>query len=110
MPLSSASSIGSTLIWDDTGLTTAVAIVNPSSVDTIVAVTVKDTTGALIGTANVTLAAKSKTAIALSTLPGLSGMAGKRGSADFAVTTGNVSVLGLRFGGIAFTSIPTTER
>ena len=60
MPLSNASSIGSTLIWDDTGLVTAVAIVNPSAVDTTVAVSIKDTTGALIGTTAVNLAAKNK--------------------------------------------------
>jgi hypothetical protein len=39
------------------------------------------------------LAAKSKTAIALRDLPGLGGMAGKRGSADFTVAFGNVAVL-----------------
>jgi hypothetical protein len=56
------------------------------------------------------LAAKSKTAIALRDLPGLGAMAGKRGSADFTVAFGNVAVLGLRFGGAAFTSIPTADR
>jgi hypothetical protein len=38
------------------------------------------------------------------------GMAGKPGSADFTVPAGVVAVLGLRFGGAAFTSIPTTSR
>jgi hypothetical protein len=37
-------------------------------------------------------------------------MAGKRGSADFTVTTGTVAVLGLRFNGAAFTSIPATQK
>lgn len=56
------------------------------------------------------LTAKSKTAAELRTLPGLSGMPGRRGSADFTADTGSVAVLGLRFGGAAFTSIPTADR
>ncbi|MGC4050103.1 MAG: hypothetical protein QM757_12025 [Paludibaculum sp.] len=40
-------------------------------------------------------------------LPGLNGMVGKRGLAKFSVPAGGLSVLGLRFGGEAFTSIPT---
>ncbi|MGA3028620.1 MAG: hypothetical protein ABSF98_28070, partial [Bryobacteraceae bacterium] len=42
------------------------------------------------------------------TLPGLSGMVGQRGSAQFSVSEGSVAVLGLRFDGPALTSIPTT--
>jgi len=37
-------------------------------------------------------------------------MIGNRGSAEFTVTSGNVAVLGLRFIGSAFTSIPTADR
>ena len=40
--------------------------------------------------------------------PGLSGISGNRGSARFNVSTGAVAVRGLRFGGSAFTSIPTS--
>jgi hypothetical protein len=110
VPLSSASSTRSTLIWDETNVTTAVAIVNPSAVAATVAVTVWDDNGNLVGTSFVNLSASNKTAIYLGTLPGLSGMAGKRGSAQFTVSTGNVAVLGLRFDGPAFTSIPTTQQ
>ena len=35
-----------------------------------------------------------------------SGLAGQRGFATFNVTSGNVAVLGLRFNGSAFSSIP----
>ncbi len=110
VPLSGGASTGSTLIWDDTNFTTAVAIVNPSSLNTTVTILVRDESGATIGNSALSLAAKSKTAVALRDLPGLGVMAGKRGSADFTVGFGYVAVLGLRFGGAAFTSIPTAER
>jgi hypothetical protein len=110
VPLSSVSSTTSTLIWDDTNFVTSVAIVNPSSVPTTVSIVVRDATGATIGSSSVSLAAMSKTALVLRSLPGLGAMAGNRGSADFTVTSGNVAVLGLRFNGAAFTSIPTADR
>jgi len=108
-PLSGAASTSSTLIWDDTGFITAAAIVNPSSTSTTVTITVRDTGGSVIGTYPLVLAANNKTAKTLRDLPGLSGMIGKRGSAEFTVSSGAVAVLGLRFGGNAFTSIPTTD-
>jgi hypothetical protein len=51
----------------------------------------------------------SQIAVMLDTLPGLNGMVGNRGSAQFSVSTGNVAVLGLVFLGAAFTSIPTFD-
>jgi hypothetical protein len=110
VPLSSASSTSSTLTFDDTNVVTAVAIVNPSSVATTVAISARDTNGNLIGTATVALGPNAKTESVLRDLTGLSGIAGLRGSAVFSVTTGNVAVLGLRFNSQAFTSIPTTNR
>jgi hypothetical protein len=110
VPLSKVTDTTNTLIWDDTSHTTAVAIVNPSASAVTVNITVRDNSGASIGTASVQLAAGAKTASVLRDLPGLSGMAGKMGQADFTVSSGNVAVLGLRFGGAAFTSIPTTEQ
>ncbi len=110
VPLTGTSSTGSTLIWDERIVTTAVAIVNPSSAAVTVAVTLWDDNGNVAGTSSVNLAANNKTALYMRTLPGLAGMAGKKGSAQFTVATGNVSVLGLRFDGPAFTSIPTTQQ
>lgn len=106
VPLASASSTQASLAFDDTNYTTAVAIVNPSSVSNTVSIQVLDNTGALIGSSTVSLAANSKTESVLSNLSGLSGMMGKRGTAIFSVTSGNVAVLGLRFNGSAFTSLP----
>jgi hypothetical protein len=108
VPLSDAGAVSSTLTWDETSFTTSVAIVNPSSTAANVAMTVWDQNGNMIGTSSIALPPYNKTATELRTLPGLAGMLGKRGSAQFKVTTGNVAVLGLRFGQ-SFTSIPTTS-
>jgi P pilus assembly chaperone PapD len=108
VPLSDAGASSNTLTWDETNLTTAVAIVNPSPTAANVGVTLWDENGNTIGTSSVALPPNGKTAAALRNLPGLSGMLGKRGSAQFKVSTGSVDVLGLRFGPSAFTSIPTT--
>ena len=76
----------------------------------VASVTVRDAQGAIIGTSLVSLAAKGKSAVFLRSLPGFGSMAGNRGSADFRVGFGNIAVLGLRFNGVAFTSIPTADR
>jgi hypothetical protein len=111
VPLSGSSATTCTLAWDDRSVSTAVAVVNPSSQDAVLTVTLRDDFGQLIGASSVALAAGNKVALFLRQMPGLSGMVGKRGSADVSVSQGAaVAVLGLRFNGPAFTSIPTTER
>lgn len=110
VPLSDASTTASTLIWDDTNFVTAVSIVNPSAVATVVSISLRDTAGNLIGTSTIPLLANSKTAATLRSLPGLAGVVGRRGSADFTVASGNVAVLGLRANGAAITSIPTADK
>jgi len=107
VPLSDSRATSNTLTWDETTMVTAVAVVNPSSTASTVAVTLWDENGNTIGTSSIDLPPNSKTATTLRSLPGLSGMVGKRGSAQFSVSAGNVAVLGLRFDGAAFTSIPT---
>ena len=107
VPFSDANATGETLIWDDTNYTTAVAIANPSPVATTVSVVLLDQNGNPIGATSITQPAGSKTETTLRSLPGFSGMVGQRGSARFTVSSGSVGVLGLRFDGSAFTSIPT---
>jgi hypothetical protein len=109
VPLASSTSTGGTLAWDDTNYTTALAIANPSAVPATVSITVWNNSGAVIGTSSVTLMAGAKTEATLRSMPGLSGVVGNRGSAHFAVSSGSVAVLGLRFKGAAFTSIPTAQ-
>lgn len=109
VPLSSMTTAKSTMIWDDTAFTTAVALVNPGTASTIVAISVRDNSGQLIGSSTLPLSPGSKTAAALRSLPGLAAIAGKLGVAEFSVSSGRLAALGLRFGGQAFTSIPTTD-
>ena len=110
VPLSGSNATTCTLIFDETTFVTGVAIVNLGSLDTTVTVTVRDNQGNAIGTGSIPLSAKTKTAKALRDIPGLAGVVGKMGSADFSVSLGNVAALGLRFNGPAFTSIPTSDR
>ncbi len=108
VPFAGASSARSTLIFDEAGLTTAIAAANPT--DSVVTMTIaaRTNTGSAIGTSSVEIPARGKVALNLNGAFG--GIAGQRGSVDFTVPSGAVSVLGLRFGGEAFTSIPAVER
>lgn len=110
VPLASASSMINKLAWDETGgAVTSIAITNPSTVGTNVTIAVWDTSGNLLGKSPpIPLSANCKIVGGLDALSGLS-LTGKRGSAQFAVSQGNVAVLGLRFSGVAFTSIPATD-
>jgi choice-of-anchor C domain-containing protein len=110
VPLSNATSSSSTLSWDDTNFTTAVAIANPTAAPVTVAITLWDAAGNIIGTAVASLAPQNKIETVLHNLPGLAGMIGTRGSATFLVPSGSVAVLGLRFDGAAFTSIPAMQQ
>jgi hypothetical protein len=109
VPFSSSTSSSTTLTWDETNYTTAVAIVNPGASAATVSITVWDSKGNSVGTSSVSLSPYNKTETVLSGLSGLSGMAGNRGSAQFSVTSGGLAVLGLRFNGSAFTSIPPSS-
>ena len=97
------------LVYDDTALTTSVAFVNPSNQEVTVSVTAHGTDGSQIGTSQVTLTARSKQALILKSLDGLSGVTGKRGWATFSVSNGAVSVMGFRSGTEAFTTIPVAH-
>jgi hypothetical protein len=109
VPLSGAAATNSTLIWDDTNGDTAVAMVNPSSQTATLTITVRNAAGNILGASALVLPPKGKKTAVLNQLPGLAGMKGANGSATFSVSTGSVAVLGLRFEGVAFTSVPTTD-
>jgi len=109
VPLSNAAATSNILAWDDTSVITAVAIVDPTPTANTVYVRVWDESGNVIGASTVSLPPYHKTAASLRSLPGLSGIAGKRGAAQFYVGSGSVAVLGLRFDRLAFTSIPTAN-
>jgi hypothetical protein len=108
VPFASSSGTTTTLIWDEKNLTNGVAIMNPSSSTATIAITARNAAGATIGTSSMTLQPLNHTAADLSSFPGLSGIVGQSGSAQFTASTGNVAVLGLRVRASAFTSIPPT--
>ncbi|MEO8028094.1 MAG: hypothetical protein ABI823_16535 [Bryobacteraceae bacterium] len=107
-PLSNAASTTAAFLFDDTNYITGVSIVNPGNAAATVTVTAKNAAGGVIGTGTVSLAAKNKTALVLRNITGLGGVAGSRGVVTFS-STGPIAVLGLRFFGSAFTSIPVTN-
>jgi hypothetical protein len=106
IPFASTTSTSSSLIFDDTAYVTAVAFANPSGVSASINIQALDATGQVIGTATETLGPGARTALVLRSISGLAGVAGQRGSVQFTATTGAVSVLGLRFNNLTFTSIP----
>jgi hypothetical protein len=55
VPFSDRMSTSSTLIWDDANFSTAVAVVNPSSVPVVVSITVWNVFGNIIGTSSLSL-------------------------------------------------------
>uniref|UniRef100_Q01RK1 Uncharacterized protein n=1 Tax=Solibacter usitatus (strain Ellin6076) TaxID=234267 RepID=Q01RK1_SOLUE len=110
VPLSGTTATTSTLEFDDTKYVTGIAVVNLTSVSTVISVFVRDAQGNTIGTSNIALGPHAKTAVVLRDLPGLAGVSGALGSVDFTTSIGTLAALGLRFNGAAFTSIPTSDR
>ncbi len=110
VPLSPVAVSSTTLLWDDTAYTTTLAIANPGSVPATGTITIWDSSGNMIGTSPLSLAPRTKTEAVLHSLPGLGGVVGNRGSAAFVAGSGNIAVLGLRFNGAAFTSIPAANQ
>ena len=92
------------VIFDDTSYITAIAVLNPTDTDATLTMTTLDSTGQPIGPGvQKPLAARNRIAFLLHDL--VSAVVGQRGSVDFSVDHGAVSVLALRANGNAFTSI-----
>ncbi len=108
VPLSEDSRQTANMVWDDTALTTAMAVVNPDSAAVAVTLTVFGNDGAQIGTTTLNLAGRNRVTFVLREQPGMAGVTGKRGLARLSVTSGSVAALGLRFAGEAITSIPVS--
>jgi len=109
VPFATANANSSTMVFDDTISVTGVAIANAGPAAASISITVWDNNGTVLGTSTVTLQPNHNTTGVLSGFPGLSGVSGHRGRVQFAATSGNVAVLGLRFTGGAVTSIPATQ-
>jgi hypothetical protein len=110
VPFSSSTSTGATIVFDETDFVTAVAVLNPGSAPVSVTVRARDASGAEIGTFTLNLNPKQREAFAVRDRPEMSLILGKRGVLEFSSSGGPVSVLGLRFNQLAFTSILPVER
>jgi hypothetical protein len=96
--------------FDDIGLTTTMAVLNASDVSTLLTVISTDDDGRVIGNSRISLPARTKQAYVIRHLPEHNGVSGKRGRMRLTVQAGAVAVLGFRFGGEAFTSIPVLHQ
>ena len=110
VPLEPESARSAELIYDNTDHVTALAILNPSNFQSTITITALGSDGSVAGSTQIALPPRWKQEWLLTDLPGLAGTAGKRGSINFSVSPGTVSVLGLRSGGSAFTSIPAVHQ
>jgi serine protease AprX len=110
VPFSSATSTRSTIVFNETSFVTAVAVANPGSAQVSVMTTARDEAGNTLGVYSFNLGPRQRTAFALRDRPELRPILGRRGSIEFSTALGNVSVLGLRFNGLAFTSILPQEQ
>lgn len=110
VPFSSSTSTGARVVFDDTDFVTAVAVLNPGSAAITVTVRARDANGAEIGTFTLNLNPKQREAFAVRDRPEMTLVQGKRGVLEFTSSGGPVSVLGLRFNQLAFTSILPAEQ
>ncbi|MGC8761234.1 MAG: choice-of-anchor V domain-containing protein [Bryobacteraceae bacterium] len=110
VPFSSSNSTGAFIVFDETDFVTAVAVLNPGSAPATVTVVARDDTGAEIGRFSLPLNPRQRGAFAVRDRPEMTAMRGRRGVLEFSAASGAVSVLGLRFNGLAFTSILPVER
>ncbi len=107
VPLAAPGATSASFPFDNRSLVTTAAVVNASSASAMVNIVVRNAAAATIGTAQITLQPRSKTAFVLADLPGLGLAATANGTVDFVTASpATVAVLGLRFRSQAFTSIP----
>lgn len=110
VPLETRSS-GSYVLWfDNIGTVVGAAVANLSAVPVIVGVTVRDESGQVLdASSTVPLSARGHDSFEVPTR--LPQTAQRRGTVEFHTTTsGQISVLGLRFKAVAFTTIPVIAK
>ncbi|MDP9052898.1 MAG: hypothetical protein M3N93_01135 [Acidobacteriota bacterium] len=108
-PLETRNAPAYVLAYDNTApLATGVALANLSSQSATLGLILRDDTGAVLQTTSLTLPANGHSAFVLGTNYPLA--AGKRGTVEFDSASAQISVLGIRANGNAFTSIPVLTR
>lgn len=109
-PFSSSTATGAAIVFDDTDFVTSVAVLNPGSSAVTVTIRARDANGVEIGAFTLNLNPRQREAFAVRERPEMTMVQGKRGVLEFSSSGGPVSVLGLRFNQLAFTSILPAER
>ncbi len=108
-PLETRNAPAYVLAYDNTApLATGVAMANLSNQSASVGLILRDDTGTVLQTTSLTLPANGHSAFVLGTNYPLT--AGKRGTVEFDSASAQISVLGIRANGNAFTSIPVLTR
>ena len=108
-PLETRNAPAYVLAYDNTApLATGVAVANLSNQSATVGLILRDDSGAVLQTASLTVPANGHSAFVLGTSYPLT--AGKRGTVEFDSASAQISVLGVRANGNAFTSIPVLTR
>jgi hypothetical protein len=108
-PLETRNAPAYVLAYDNTTpLATGVALANLSNQNTAVGLILRDDSGAVLQSAALQLPANGHTSFVLGTNYPLT--AGKRGTVEFDSASAQISVLGIRANGDAFTSIPVLTR
>ncbi len=108
VPFASATGPQASILFEDAGdLITAIALWFNGEANADVTISARDEAGAPLGTAAINMKPGNKSAFPLRDR--IPGVVGKRGTVDFTVANGYVGVLGLRFAGSAFTSIPAAQ-
>ena len=108
-PLETRNAAAYVLAYDNTApLATGVALANLSTQSASVGLILRDDTGTVLQTTLLTLPANGHSAFVLGTNYPLT--AGKRGTVEFDSSSAQISVLGIRANGNAFTSTPVLTR
>ena len=111
VPFSSVNSAGATIVYDDRDYVTALAVLNPGSSPATINFLARDSNGEEIARHSVQLRPRQRTAFVLRELaPPFERIRGRTGVLEITAESGSVSVLGLRFNRLAFTSILPVER
>lgn len=109
-PLADLATGTQVIMWDDAAAITTVAVANPGNISITVTATARDSAGAVLGSFTVPLPALGREAFVLRDRLPPGAIAGKRGVLEISAGSSPVAILGLRFAGSAFTSIPPARR
>ena len=103
-PFSATNATKVRFTYDESNVITRAMVWYNGLADATIAIIARDETGSQIGTATIAMTPGTKQALTVVELIPATG--GKRGVLEFSTSAGNIAVLGLRFAGSAFTSIP----